>query len=84
MMDMLTSISIPNSPIISYLVAFLFMPIISFIFILVAHNMQRSSFPDLKDIYKRALILMIGVGVPLAIISMFPSLLGLDKIIGTA
>lgn len=84
MMDMLTNISIPNSPIISYLIAFLFMPIISFIFILVAHNMQRSSFPDLKDVYKRALILMIGVGVPLGIISMFSSLLGLDKIIGTA
>lgn len=36
--------------------------------------MQRSSFTDLRDIYKKALVLIIGVGVPLLAIALIPSL----------
>ena len=74
MMELLTQTSIPTSPTLAYLVAFLFMPVISLIFILAAHNMQRSSFTDLRDIYKKALVLIIGVGVPLLVIALIPSL----------
>ena len=45
----------------SYLIAFIIMPVMSGIFILMAHNMQRSAFPDLKDLYKKALIFIIPV-----------------------
>ena len=45
----------------SYLIAFVFMPVMSGIFILMAHNMQKSAFPDLKDLYKKALIFIIPV-----------------------
>jgi flagellar protein FlaJ len=73
-LQVLGTTSIPNSPIIAYLVAFLFMPIISFIFILAAHNMQTSSFPDLTDVYKKALVLMLAIGLPICIILLVPSL----------
>jgi flagellar protein FlaJ len=84
MMELLTQTSIPNSPVMAYLIAFLFMPIISFAFILVAHNMQRSSFPHLKDVYKRALIVMIAVGAPLSLILLMPSLSFLTDAVGLA
>ncbi len=58
-MDLLASTSISISPYISYLIAFLIMPVMSGIFILIAHNMQRSAFPDLKDLYKKALMFII-------------------------
>ncbi len=45
----------------SYLIAFIIMPVMSGIFILMAHNMQKSAFPDLKDLYKKALIFIIPV-----------------------
>ena len=60
-MDLMSSSSISISPVISYLIAFVVMPVMSGIFILMAHNMQRSAFPDLKDLYKKALIFIIPV-----------------------
>lgn len=79
-----TNMSLPNSPLMSYLVAFLFMPIISFFFILIAHNMQKSSFSDLKDVYRKAIIIFIAVGIPLTLISVIPSLLQIVDKIGLA
>jgi flagellar protein FlaJ len=76
--------SIPNSPITAYLIAFLFMPILSFVFILVAHNMQRSAFPDLKDVYKKAIILIVAIGVPLCLILLVPSFSFINKTVGMA
>jgi flagellar protein FlaJ len=84
MMDLLTSSSIPNSPVLSYLIAFLFMPLISFIFIMVAHNMQTSAFPDLSDVYKRALTLMVAIGVPICLVSLVPSFSFILNTIGLA
>jgi flagellar protein FlaJ len=48
------------------------MPFLSLIFILIAHNMQRSPFEDLRDIYRRALIFMIIIGAVLAAIIVVP------------
>jgi flagellar protein FlaJ len=73
MMALLGAASLPNSPVLSYLIAFLFMPLISFIFIMVAHNMQKGIFLDLKDVYRRALILIVAVGIPLCLICLVPS-----------
>ena len=81
-LQVLTGTSIPNSPILTYLVAFLIMPIISFIFILAAHNMQTSPFPDLKDVYKRAIIFMLAIGVPICVILMLPSLAFVSQDVG--
>jgi flagellar protein FlaJ len=58
----------------SYLVAFVIMPVMSGIFILMAHNLQRSAFPDLKDLYKKALIFIPPVFVIIALFAMVPSL----------
>jgi flagellar protein FlaJ len=61
-LDMLGGSSILVSPIMSYLIAFIFMPILSCVFIMIAHNMQRSAFEDLKDLYKKAVIILIAAG----------------------
>jgi len=81
-LQVLTGTSIPNSPILTYLVAFLIMPIISFIFILAAHNMQTSPFPDLKDVYKKAIIFMLAIGVPICVVLMLPSLAFVSQNVG--
>jgi archaeal flagellar protein FlaJ len=73
-MDLLTSSSISMSPVISYLIAFLIMPIMSGIFILIAHNMQSSAFPDLKDLYKKALIFVVAAFAAIAAFALVPGL----------
>ena len=69
-MDLISSSSVSISPVISYLIAFIIMPVMSGIFILMAHNMQRSAFPDLKDLYKKALIFIIPVFAVIGIFGM--------------
>ena len=56
-LDLMSGTSLPISPVMSYLIAFVVMPVMSGIFILMAHNMQKSAFHDLKDLYKKALII---------------------------
>lgn len=73
-MSMLMGSSIASSPLLSYLIAFIVMPVGSCVFILMAHNMQQSAFPNLKDLYKKALFLIPPVFVILAIIALVPSL----------
>lgn len=75
-MDLLTNSSIQLSPVMSYLVAFILMPVMSGVFILIAHNMQRSAFPDLKDLYRKALVLIIGALAAIAAFAMIPGLSG--------
>jgi len=84
MLDLLAQTSIPNSPIMSYLVAFLFMPIISLIFIMAAHNMQRSPFINLNDLYRNAVILMLGIGLPICVIAFVPSFGAITDTVGLA
>ncbi len=73
--DMMGSASLPTSPVMSYVVAFIFMPVMSLIFILAAHNMQRSAFENLKDLYKKAAIITAAVGAVLIVFGFVPSLL---------
>ena len=81
-MDMLGSASLPITPIMSYIIAFVFMPVLSLIFILAAHNMQRSAFQDLKDLYKKAAMIIMPVGIVLMVLAFVPSVLDSLKPIG--
>jgi flagellar protein FlaJ len=73
-LELLANTSLTTSPIMSYLTAFLFMPILSLIFIMVAHNMQKSAFEDLRDLYKKAAIIIAAVGIALLVFVLVPSL----------
>ena len=73
-MDLIGGGSISLSPVLSYLIAFLIMPVMSCIFILMAHNMQKSAFPDLKDLYKKAIIFLVPAFVVIAVFGFMGSL----------
>ncbi|MCW4001035.1 MAG: type II secretion system F family protein [Candidatus Bathyarchaeota archaeon] len=77
-MDLLSSTSITISPAMSYIIAFIIMPVMSGFFIMIAHNMQRSAFPDLKDLYRRALMFIIPAFV---VIGLFASVSALQEAI---
>ncbi len=81
-MDLLGSSSISISPVMSYLIAFVIMPVMSGIFILIAHNMQRSAFPDLKDLYKKAIIFTVPAFAVIAVFAMVSSLQDAIKPLG--
>ncbi len=74
MSDLMGGSALPISPSMSYIIAFVFMPILSLIFILMAHNMRRSSFEDLKDLYKKAIVIMGAFGAVLIVFVAVPSL----------
>jgi flagellar protein FlaJ len=84
MLQMLAQTSISISPSLAYVLAFILMPILSVVFILIAHNMQRSAFENLKDIYRRALILFIIIGGVLAVFIAVPSVSNLIQPLGLA
>ena len=73
-LDLMADTSLTVSPIMAYLTAFLLMPLLSLIFILVAHNMQKSAFEKLQDLYKKAAIVIVAVGVALIAFVLVPSL----------
>jgi flagellar protein FlaJ len=73
-MELMSNTSMSISPIMAYLVAFVLMPVLSFIFIMVAHNMQRSAFENLKDVYKKALIILVPVVAVIVVFAALPSL----------
>jgi flagellar protein FlaJ len=83
-MELLSNTSISVSPMMAYLVAFLLMPVLSFIFIMVAHNMQRSAFDNLKDLYKKALIILVVIMAVLATFIALPPLAESLKPVGLA
>ena len=62
------------SPLLSYLIAFVIMPVGSCIFILMAHNLRQSAFPNLKDIYRKALLVIPPVLAIIALIAIVPEL----------
>jgi archaeal flagellar protein FlaJ len=74
MSQLMAGTSFPSSPVMSYIVAFLFMPFLTGIFILIAHNMQKSSFQNLKDLYKKALIIILPCGAAAIAFAMIPDL----------
>jgi flagellar protein FlaJ len=65
--QVMASSSISISPYISYIIAFVALPFMSCLFILMAHNMQKSAFPNLKDLYKKAVICVIPAFVVIAV-----------------
>ena len=66
--------SVLLSPVMSYLIAFVFMPLMSVAFIMMAHNLQKSAFPDLKDLYRKAIIFVAPAFAAVAVFAMLPSL----------
>jgi flagellar protein FlaJ len=83
-LELLAGISIPSSPIIAYLVIFLVMPLISFIFMLVAHNIQKSTLLNLKPVYKKTMISLVAAIAIFAVFALVPSigdLLGLPLLL---
>jgi archaeal flagellar protein FlaJ len=74
MSDLMGGNLLPLSPSMSYIVAFVFMPVLSLVFILIAHNMQRSSFENLKDLYKKAVVIIGAAGAVLIAFLLVPSL----------
>jgi flagellar protein FlaJ len=81
-LELLADTSLAISPVMSYLTAFLLMPLISLIFIMVAHNMQKSAFENLKDLYKKAAIIIAAVGIALLVFVLVPSLAESMKPVG--
>jgi archaeal flagellar protein FlaJ len=73
-MDLIVGSSISITPIMSYLIAFILMPLMTGIFILIAHNMQKSAFPNLKDLYKKALKFIVPAGAVIGAFALIPSL----------
>ncbi len=74
MSDLLGTSSMTTSPVMSYLIAFILLPVLSLIFILLAHNMQKSSFGNLKDLYKKALMVLVPCFAVIAISLLVPSI----------
>lgn len=66
--------SMSLSPTISYVIAFVFMPLLSVVFIMMAHNLQKSPFPDLKDLYKKALMFVVPAFGVIGAFALVPSL----------
>ncbi len=75
MSDLIPGAALPTSPVMSYIIAFLFLPLMSVVFILAAHNMQKSAFEDLTGLYKKALIILVPCGAVIAVFGLVPSLL---------
>lgn len=76
--EVMSSSSISISPYISYIIAFVALPFMSCIFILMAHNMQKSAFPNLKDLYKKGLMCTIPA---IAVIAVFGAIEPLQEAI---
>jgi flagellar protein FlaJ len=82
MSDLMSGTSLPISPTMSYIIAFVFTPVLSLVFIMVAHNMQRSAFEDLKDLYKKAVVIIGAFGATLIVFVTVPSLSNLTGPLG--
>jgi archaeal flagellar protein FlaJ len=78
-LDLMSGVSLPKSPVMTYLIAFVFMPVLSGIFILIAHNMQKSAFSDLKDLYKKAMIILAVAGAAIIVFAFIPGLTDILK-----
>ncbi|MCW4035370.1 MAG: type II secretion system F family protein [Candidatus Bathyarchaeota archaeon] len=81
-MELMAGISFPNSPIFAYLLTFLLMPMITVLFMLIAHNMQRSTLLNLKAVYKKTLICIGAAAGILIAFMLVPSLTEMGDSIG--
>ena len=82
MMELLAKTSIPTSPYTAYIVAFVVMPLISIIFMLAAHNLQRSPLMNLKEVYMKAIPTGLAVVGLLCIFAFVPSLSNIANMLG--
>ena len=82
MMELLAKTSLPTSPYTAYLVAFVIMPLISIIFMLAAHNIQRSPLMNLKEVYVKAIPTGLVVMGLLCIFAFIPSLSNMVNMLG--
>ena len=82
MMELLAKTSLPTSPCTAYLVAFVIMPLISIIFMLAAHNIQRSPLMNLKEVYVKAIPTGLAVIGILCIFAFIPSLSNAVNMLG--
>ena len=82
MLEMVAQTSISITPVMAYLITFLMMPVLSIIFIMVAHNMQKSSIEKLDDLYRRSLIFLIIIGGAIAALMMLPNFTTMNLPIG--
>jgi flagellar protein FlaJ len=64
----------PRTPADIYLVIFFAMPLISLVFMVIAHKMQRSTLIDVKEPYKRAIFPVIGTICLIVAIAFVPQL----------
>ena len=82
MMELLAKTSIPTSPYTAYIVAFVVMPLISIIFMLAAHNLQKSPLMNLKEVYMKAIPTGLVVVGLLCIFAFVPSLSNIASTLG--
>ena len=82
LMELLAKRSLPTSPYMAYLVAFFVMPLISLIFMLAAHNIQRSPLLSLRKVYLKSVVPGIAVAGLLCVFAFVPSLSKLAASIG--
>jgi len=80
--ETVTKTSLPYSSYASYLVAFLFMPLLSAFFMFAAHKIQRSSLITLRDVYKKALLPAAAFLGLIGAVAFLPSLNFLTELAG--
>lgn len=81
-MELVTGVALSSSPLFTYLIAFLIVPMISLIFTLVANNMHKSTMLNLKTVYKKTIICLAAVGGLLAAFVFVPALSELADSVG--
>ncbi|MGQ9460118.1 MAG: type II secretion system F family protein [Candidatus Bathyarchaeaceae archaeon] len=64
----------PRTPTDIYLVIFFAMPLVSLVFMVIAHKMQRSTLIDVKEPYKRAIFPIIGTICLISAVTFVPQL----------
>jgi len=82
LIELLAKRSLPTSPYMAYPVAFFVMPLISLIFMLAAHNIQRSPLLSLRKVYLKSVVPGIAVAGLLCVFTFVPSLSKLAASIG--
>lgn len=83
-MEQITGMNLTSSPLTTFIIAFVAVPTISFLFLLVANNMHKSTMLNLKPVYKKTMISMAAVtGVMVAFVFV-PGLSEIGNSIGLA
>ncbi len=76
-MEQITGMNLTSSPLTTFIIAFVVVPTISFLFLLVANNMHKSTMLNLKPVYKKT---MISMGAVTGVMVAFVFVPGLSEI----